>query len=149
VNYRIKCKHLQTLCDLLRGLTKKGIDNGTISKGSYCRYINKEVKEFFLKRHMVIDKEELQEIYDIKDYINVSNESKLLISLNMGDGVIELEDTVTSSTSNKIINIFSIMVLKKNTSISITNSSKSTSAVNIVGDGSENISSSLSIMKYI
>jgi len=71
VNYRIKCKELQKLCDLLRGLIKKGIDNETITKGSYCRYINREVKDFFLKKHRVLDKEELQEMYDIKDYILV------------------------------------------------------------------------------
>ena len=71
VNYHIKCKQLQTLCDLLRRLIKKGIDNGTITKGSYCRYINKEVKNYFLKRQRVLDKEELQEMYDIKDYILV------------------------------------------------------------------------------
>lgn len=70
-NYRIKCKELQKLCDILRGLIKRGIDNNIISKGSYCRYINQEVKNFFLKKHRVIDKEELQEIYDIKDYIIV------------------------------------------------------------------------------
>ena len=70
-NYRIKCKELQKLCDMLRGLIKRGLDKNIISKGSYCRYINREVKNFFLKKHRVLDKEELQEIYDIKDYILV------------------------------------------------------------------------------
>ena len=70
-NYRIKCKELQKLCDMLRGFIKRGIDKNIIDKGSYCRYINREVKNFFLKKHRVLDKEELQEMYDIKDYILV------------------------------------------------------------------------------
>lgn len=36
---------------MLRGLIKRGIDSGDTSKGSYCRYINREVKNLFLKKH--------------------------------------------------------------------------------------------------
>lgn len=71
INYRIKCNELQQICDILRNLIKKGIDNKTITSGSYCRYINKVVKDYFLSKNRVIDKEELQEIYDIRDYILV------------------------------------------------------------------------------
>ena len=74
-----------------RGLIKDGTDNGTINKGSYCRMINEKVKQFFLKKHRVIDKEELAELYDIRDYILVGTKKVGWEYTNMFIGKFEEE----------------------------------------------------------
>ena len=71
INYRIECKELQKLCDLLRDYISKGIKKNCIDSYKYSNLINNVVENFFIKRNRMIDIEELKEIYDIKDYILV------------------------------------------------------------------------------
>lgn len=71
MNYRIKCKQLKQLCDMLRTLIKKGTHKNVIDKPFYVKFMNEKVEEYFLKRNRIIDTDELQELYSINDYILV------------------------------------------------------------------------------
>ena len=56
---------------MLRDLITKGIETKQIDNYKYRKSINKKVEKFFIKRNRMIDYGELQELYDIKDYILV------------------------------------------------------------------------------
>jgi len=103
-NYRIKCKELQLLCDLLRSLILRGIKNNCIDNYRYRMVINDKVKKFFTKRNRMIDKDELKEIYDIKDYLLVGTKEVGYEYTNMFKGTFEEEKYYVTTNSSEYSN---------------------------------------------
>ena len=103
-NYRINCKELQKLCKLLRDMIKKGIDENCISKTYYCKLINETVKKFFLTKNRIIDKEELQEIYTINDYILVGTNKVGFEYTDLFKGTFEEEKYYIKANTSEVSN---------------------------------------------
>lgn len=103
-NYRIKCNELKKLCDMLRTLIRKGIVDNRIDNWKYKNYINKKVERFFIDRNRMIDKDELRDMYDIKDYILVGTKEVGLEYTDMFKGKFNEEKYYVKSNTNEFSN---------------------------------------------